>query len=125
MADLPPAAQPTASASEQSVTVQWAQSTFEGSPLGTYSAGGYVLTRYAQGSSTAVAPAAGCAGTISGPAATLECTEAAVPIGTWQYTVQPVLGTFTGTEGLRSASVSVRPPGAHGRCGHRPEPRLG
>ncbi len=43
-----PAAQPTASASEQSVTVQWAQSTFEGSPLGTYSAGGYVLTRYAQ-----------------------------------------------------------------------------
>lgn len=110
VADLPPAAQPTAAVSGQSVTVQWAQSSFEGSPLGTYPAGGYVLTRYAQGSSTAVAPAAGCAGAISGPAATLECTETGVPVGIWQYTVLPVLGSFTGTEGPRSVSVSVRPP---------------
>jgi hypothetical protein len=56
-----------------------------------------------------VTPNAACATAISGTAATLQCVEGDVPTGDWQYTVTPVLGTFTGSEGARSTTVRVAP----------------
>jgi hypothetical protein len=108
-ATMPTANQPSASVSGQSVTVTWTQSSFQGSPLGSYVGGGYTLTRYAQGSTSGVTPNADCATTISGATAALECVEGDVPFGNWQYTATPVLGTFTGGEGPKSTTVSVVP----------------
>jgi hypothetical protein len=108
-ATMPVANQPSASVSGQSVTVGWSQSSFQGSPLGSYAGGGYTLTRYADGGGSGATPNATCATPISGATATLQCVEADVPYGNWQYTLTPVLGTFTGAEGPRSATVSVVP----------------
>jgi hypothetical protein len=108
-ATMPTANQPSASVSGQTVTVTWTQSSFQGSPLGSYVGGGYTLTRYAQGSASGATPNADCATTISGATATLQCVEADVPYGTWQYSATPVLGTFTGGEGPKSTTVSVAP----------------
>ncbi len=107
VATMPDGNQPSGSVAGQTVTVSWSQSTFLGNRLGTYSGGGYNVKRYAQGSSTALAPNASCATTISGSAATLQCAEASVPYGAWQYTVTPVLNTFTGGESVKSAVVIV------------------
>jgi hypothetical protein len=101
--------QPTAVVGAQTVTVSWMQTVFHGLPLGGYSNGGYVLRRYPAGGGAAVAPGAGCAATISGGGATLSCAEANVPPGSWQYAVVPVLGSWTGTESLKSAAVLVGP----------------
>jgi hypothetical protein len=108
-ATMPTADQPSASVAGQSVTVTWTQSSFQGSPLGSYAGGGYTLTRYAQGSASGATPNADCAPTISGATATLQCVEGDVPYGTWQYSATPVLGTFTGGEGPKSTTVSVAP----------------
>lgn len=106
-ATMPGGNQPAGSVSSQSVTVSWAQSSFLGSPLGTYSGGGYRLTRYAAGSSTPITPDASCATTISGGGATSQCVEAGVPYGSWQYSVTPVLNSFTGAASSKSATVGV------------------
>jgi hypothetical protein len=107
VATMPAGNQPSATASSTSVTVSWSQSTFSGALLGTYSGGGYTVRRYAQGSSTAIAPNASCASTIAGAASTLQCIESAVPYGAWQYTVTPVMHTFTGAESVKSSVVAV------------------
>jgi cellulose 1,4-beta-cellobiosidase len=104
---MPAGNQPSATASATSVTVSWSQSTFAGAPLGSYSGGGYTIRRYAQGSSTAITPNASCATAVSGSAATLQCVEGSVPYGTWQYTVTPVLNSFTGAASAKSATVTV------------------
>lgn len=109
-ATMPAGNQPSASASSQNVTVSWTQSTFLGSSLGSYPGSGYTLKRYAQGGSTPITPNASCATTISGAGATLQCVEAGVPYGSWQYTVTPQINTFTGDEGARSAVVAVATP---------------
>jgi hypothetical protein len=44
---------------------------------------------------------------VGGSGATLQCIEAGVPYGTWQYRVTPVLNTFTGTASTTSAPVTV------------------
>ncbi len=106
-ATMPAGTQPSGSVSGQSVTVSWAQSSFLGSALGSYAGGGYTIRRYANGSSTPITPGAGCATTISGAGATLQCVEANVPYGAWQYAVTPVLDSFIGTEGAKSATVNV------------------
>lgn len=108
-ATMPTAAQPAGSVSGQSVTLTWAQSTFRSGFLGTFTGGGYSITRYAAAGSTPITPNSACASVISGSAASLQCVEASVPYGAWQYAVTPVLGTFTGTTGSRSATITVAP----------------
>lgn len=104
---LPGGNQPSASASLDTVTVQWTQSAFGGSPLGGYAGGGYVIRRYAPSGGSAVTPNGGCGATISGTSATLSCQETGVPTGPWKYTVTPVLGSWTGGESDASSSVTV------------------
>lgn len=104
---MPAGATPAAAVSAQSVTVTWTQSTFLGTRLGSFTGGGYLIKRYAQGSSTGVTPGAGCNSVVAGTTATLQCVEGAVPYGTWQYTVSPVLNTFTGAESANSANATV------------------
>ncbi|HVI16725.1 MAG TPA: hypothetical protein VM712_00005, partial [Gaiellales bacterium] len=101
--------QPTASASGQTVTISWAQSTLGGQPLGGYALGGYSVHRYPAGGGAGVVPGPGCAVTITGAGASLTCAEAIVPPGAWQYTVTPLLGTWTGTESAKSTPVSIAP----------------
>ena len=104
---LPGGNTPTVAVSEADVTVVWTQVTFAGSLLGTYADGGYLITRYADGSAVAIAPGGDCAGIISGAGATLSCTEAAVPDGTWRYTVTPVFASWRGTESDLSDAVTT------------------
>lgn len=100
-AQLPAATAPSASASVHSVTITWPAAT-----VGGQNVSGYTVKRYNAGG-TAQTVGAGCSGTISG----LTCTEAAVPSGTWRYTVTPVQGAWTGTESPQSSSVTVQSPG--------------
>jgi hypothetical protein len=100
-------AQPTLSVSGQQVTVSWNQISVLGSRVGALSGGGYTVTRYATGSSTPITPAAGCAGTQSGSAAQLSCTESSVPEGSWRYTVTPLLRNWRGSESALSTSAVV------------------
>lgn len=108
-ATMPTAAQPSVSAAGQSVTVTWAQSSFQGDLVGAYAGGGYALTRYVAGSAIPVTPNAACATAISGATATLQCVEGDVPYGDWQYTVTPMLGSFTGGESAKSTTVRIVP----------------
>jgi len=101
--------QPAASVSGQTVTVSWTQTAFRGSPLGTYSGGGYTIKRYPAAGGTAVTPNATCDTAVSGATTTLSCQEASTPLGSWQYTVTPVLKTWTGAESVKSAAVAVVP----------------
>ena len=110
VATMPSANQPSVASAGRSVTVTWTQNTFQGSRLGSYAGGGYRLKRYAAGSGTSVTPNADCATTISGTSETLQCVEASVPYGDWQYSATPVLNTFTGGESAKSATVTVAPP---------------
>jgi chitinase len=104
---MPGGSPPSASASLDTVTVQWTQSTFGASPLGGYAGGGYVIRRYAPSGGPAVTPNGGCGATISGTSATLSCEETGVPTGPWKYTVTPVLGSWTGGESDASSAVTV------------------
>ena len=100
---------PAASVSGQAVTLTWTQTTFVGLPVGGYAGGGYTVLRYPAGGGAAVNPGTGCAGILAGGGLTVGCTESGVAAGQWQYTVTPVLGTWTGAESARSVSVSVAP----------------
>jgi hypothetical protein len=104
---MPAGNQPSATVAAQAVTVTWSQNSFLGSPLGAYTGGGYTLTRYANGGSTPLTPSASCATRISGAGATLQCIEAGVPYGAWQYAVTPVLNTFTGAVSAKSTATNV------------------
>jgi chitinase len=99
--------QPAVSAVAATVTVQWAQTPFQGSPLGGYAGGGYVVRRYPAGGGAAITPGGGCGAIVSGSAATLSCQEPGVAPGSWQYTVAPVVKTWTGGESPKSAAVAV------------------
>lgn len=103
--------QPSGLVSGATVTVSWTQTIFRELPLGGYSNGGYLVRRYPAGGGAPVTPGAGCAATITGGNATLSCDETGVPAGGWQYTVEPVLGSWTGAESLKSAVVTVAPAG--------------
>lgn len=106
---LPAGEQPTVTASGSAITVSWAQSPFQGQPIGTFNGGGYVVARRPAGGGAAVTPSAGCDTTISGAAATLSCEELDVPPGSWTYTVTPVLMTWTGETSPASAAVATIP----------------
>jgi len=100
-AQLPTATAPSANATVHAVTVTWPVAT-----IGGQNVAGYTVKRYDAGG-TAQTVGAGCSGTISG----LTCTEAAVPSGTWRYTVTPVQGAWTGSDSAQSAAVTVQSPG--------------
>src|SRR4051794_1706476 len=98
---MPTGSTPTASVSNRSVTVSWSASTMPGGGAGS----GYVVKRY-NTSGTIQTIGSGCSGTI----AALTCTETAVPGGTWRYSVTPLKGNWTGTEGSQSSNTTVASP---------------
>ena len=100
-AQLPTATAPSATASVHSVTVTWPAVT-----IGGQNVAGYTVKRY-NTAGVVQTVGTGCSGTISG----LTCTEAAVPSGTWSYSVTPVQGAWTGSESPKSSSVTVQSPG--------------
>lgn len=93
-------AAPLALASSGAASVSWQQgTTAAGRPIARYT-----VARYASAAGgTRVAAGGECAGNI----AALTCTEAALPAGTWYYTVTPVLGAWAGAESARSAGVAA------------------
>ncbi len=66
---------------------------------------GYLVTRY--DANPPYAPQitlAGCGGVVTA----LSCTETAVPFGSWQYTITPVIGVnWRGTESTKSGTVTI------------------
>lgn len=91
------------------VTVSIPQVQFYGQPLGELAASGYTVQRRPSGGGAAVTPSADCDARISGAAATLQCTEQAVPSGSWVYSVTPVMRTWTGAESPTSNVIVVTP----------------
>lgn len=104
---MPAGQQPSTSADVQNVSITWTQSTLLGTAIGSYFGGGYTVARYAAGGSTPTTPNASCTSMITGAGTSLTCVEAGVPYGSWRYAVTPVLGSFTGEEGPKSAPVDV------------------
>lgn len=96
---IPAVAAPAASVSSGAASVSWVQgTTAAGRPVT-----GYTIARYSSAAGgTKVAAGGGCAGTIT----TLTCSEAALPAGTWYYTVTPVLGAWAGVESARSMGLN-------------------
>ena len=92
---------PTATVSGRNVTVSWAAST-----AGSASVSLYKITRYDSATHTAQTIGSTCSGTVSG----LTCTEAAVAPGSWQYTVTPKIGLWSGAEGPSSTAAVVGSP---------------
>ncbi|WP_248758629.1 hypothetical protein [Pseudarthrobacter sp. SSS035] len=93
-------AAPTASASAGAASVSWPSSTTAGGK----SVSGYTVARYSsETDGTKVAAGGGCLGTVTA----LGCSEAALPAGTWYYTVTPVLGSWAGPESARSGGVAA------------------
>ena len=95
---MPAGPTPTAFAVLTTVSVAWSATS-----VGDGAVAGYVVKRYDAVSGAASAVGGTCTGVV--PAST--CTDAAVPIGTWRYTVTPVHYGWTGTEGARSITVAV------------------
>ncbi len=91
--------QPTASASNRSVTIGWSAAS-SGAP-----ATGYLVKRY-DSSGNAQSVGSGCSGTI----AQTTCTETAVPPGTWRYRVTPANANWRGAESPASGPVTVAAP---------------
>ena len=85
----------------RNVAVSWSQATFpDSSPVNAS-----LIERYDTGD-VAQGVGAACSGTI----AALTCTEAAVPPGTWTYTVTAKHHGWIGAEGPESVAVTVDPP---------------
>jgi IPT/TIG domain len=92
-------ATPTTTLVGQSVTVSWTASTLSNG----HAVDGYLVRRYdTNGNLQTIG--SGCSGTI----AALNCTEAGVPAGGWQYTVTPLIGSnWVGQESAKSATVTI------------------
>ena len=101
---MPAGNTPTATVSNRSVSVSWATSNLPGGAA----VSSYVVKRYDTGGTVQTIGSA-CSGTVSA----LTCTEAAVPGGTWKYSVTPVLSTPGGELGPVAAVAAqrVRRPG--------------
>jgi hypothetical protein len=98
-----PGTPPTSVSSQpgRAVTVSWEATTLtNGHPVD-----GYLVTRY--DANPPYAPQitlAGCGGVVTA----LSCTETAVPFGSWQYTITPVIGAdWRGTESTKSGTVTI------------------
>jgi hypothetical protein len=95
-------ATPTANVSGTTVTVSWAASTLASGQAVT----GYQIRRYNSTTLVSQTVLSACTGTV----AALSCIESSVPIGTWLYSVTPVIGTnWVGAESAMSAVVTVDP----------------
>lgn len=93
---------PTTSVTGRNVTVSWSVNSFPGGTA----VNGYIVRRYDTSTGTLQTIGTGCSGLI----AALNCTENAVPPGTWRYTVQPRHGNWQGTEGATSSSATIGSP---------------
>jgi hypothetical protein len=93
---------PTTGVTGRNVTVSWSVNSF---PDGT-TVNGYLVRRYDASTGTLLTVGTGCSGLITA----LNCTENAVPPGTWRYTVQPRHGNWQGLEGATSSSTTVGSP---------------
>jgi hypothetical protein len=93
-------AAPTASASAGAASLSWAP----GTTAGGQAVSGYTVARYSSSTGGSMVSAGGaCAGIVTATS----CTEAALPSGTWYYTVTPRLGSWAGPESVRSGGVAV------------------
>ena len=107
---LPKGATPSGSLVARDATITWAQSNVAGSLLGQLAGGGYTVARYAENDlTTAIAAGGSCAGTHSGPADPMSCTESSLATGRWSYTVTPVLYSWIGIESAGSTSLVIAP----------------
>jgi hypothetical protein len=100
-ASMPTGTTPSVAVSGRNVTVSWTASTVGGQGVG-----GYVVRRYDAGTLALQTIGSACSGLVVG----LSCTEAAVPAGSWVYSVTPVRGPWTGVEGSSSATAVVGAP---------------
>lgn len=107
VAGMPAGEQPSGSVASRSVSLSWPQSSFLGSPLGSYDGGGYTVRRRPASGGAALTPGAGCGALVGGGAATLACVETAVDYGAWTYTVTPELSSFVGATSPASATLTV------------------
>ncbi len=99
---MPTGNKPTVSQTGRNVTLSWAVNNISGvTPVN-----GYVINRYDAGSNTVQTIGSACSGTIS----ILTCTEAAVPAGTWYYTVAPKQAGWLGSESPASSNVTIAAP---------------
>ena len=95
-------ATPAASAVLQAVTVSWAASTLASGQAVT----GYLVKRYDSGTLAPQTILSSCNGTITA----LSCVENSVPVGSWVYSVTPLIGAnWRGAESVKSAASSWRP----------------
>ena len=108
LATLPAGPTPSVGGTARDITVSFDQVSFNGTFLGTRAQGGYHVLRRPSGGGAAVEAGGTCAGTLGGSAATLSCVDAGAPLGTWRYSIVPVLGSWTGDEGPVSAVVTAR-----------------
>jgi hypothetical protein len=95
---MPTGPTPSVSVTGRNVTVSWAASTVGGASVASYT-----VRRYDASTLALQTIGSGCGGTISAPT----CTEAAVPAGSWKYSVTPRQGLWVGTEGPKSATATV------------------
>lgn len=94
---VPASTAPVAVVNGRDITVSWSSVTLAGGQPAT----GYVVRRFdAAGVPQPVLPA--CTSVTSA-----SCIEQSVPPGTWTYSVQPLVGGWTGPESARSAAVTV------------------
>ena len=102
-ADVAPAGkQPTVSIAGRNATVTWAASQFaDGTNVN-----GYLVNRYDAVTNALAAVGSSCSGTIT----VLTCTEAAVPPGSWYYTITPKHQSWLGTAGPSSVTATVAAP---------------
>lgn len=108
-ATLPVGVAPTVSASGTTVTVTITQVSVVGQRVGAIG-GGYEVRRYpALGGAGVLVPSGSCSSLVSGPGATLTCTETSTPRGDWKYAVTPVLLSWTSTESAKSSTIVIPP----------------
>lgn len=101
---VPAGTAPGTSLSGRDVTVTWPAVTLSDASVR------YTVRRYNAGTSALQTILSACTGSV----AALTCTENTVPAGSWKYSVQPVVGTWTGAESAKSGTVTTPPPAPTG-----------
>jgi hypothetical protein len=92
-------AQPTAESTQMQIAVDWEAATLSNGGV----VDGYIVRRYDATTDAEATIGSACAGTLTATS----CTESAVPLGSWKYTVTPLLATnWRGSEGPRSNAES-------------------